>query len=128
MKMTDKNANKIGYKKTKLGWIPEDWDVMKSGDLFCNYSKKNNGNEELLSVTQDKGVIPRTMVETRIAMPEGSTLSYKLVEKGDFVISLRSFQGGIEYSKYRGIVSPAYTILKNKKNIAAGYYKQWFKS
>lgn len=126
--MTDKNANKIGYKKTKLGWIPEDWDVMKSGDLFCNYSKKNNGNEELLSVTQDKGVIPRTMVETRIAMPEGSTLSYKLVEKGDFVISLRSFQGGIEYSKYRGIVSPAYTILKNKKNIAAGYYKQWFKS
>lgn len=128
IKMTDKNANKIGYKKTKLGWIPEDWDVMKSGDLFCNYSKKNNGNEELLSVTQDKGVIPRTMVETRIAMPEGSTLSYKLVEKGDFVISLRSFQGGIEYSKYRGIVSPAYTILKNKKNIAAGYYKQWFKS
>ena len=126
--MTDKNASKIGYKKTKLGWIPEDWDVMKSGDLFCNYSKKNNGNEELLSVTQDKGVIPRTMVETRIAMPEGSTLSYKLVEKGDFVISLRSFQGGIEYSKYRGIVSPAYTILKNKKNIAAGYYKQWFKS
>ena len=126
--MTDKNANKIGYKKTKLGWIPEDWDVMKSGDLFCNYSKKNNGNEELLSVTQDKGVIPRTMVETRMAMPEGSTLSYKLVEKGDFVISLRSFQGGIEYSKYRGIVSPAYTILKNKKNIAAGYYKQWFKS
>lgn len=126
--MTDKNANKIGYKKTKLGWIPEDWDVMKSGNLFCNYSKKNNSNEELLSVTQDKGVIPRTMVETRIAMPEGSTLSYKLVEKGDFVISLRSFQGGIEYSKYRGIVSPAYTILKNKKNIVAGYYKQWFKS
>lgn len=124
----EKTENKKGYKKTKLGWIPEDWEVTKSGKLFYNYSKKNNKQEELLSVTQDRGVIPRSMVETRIAMPEGSTSSYKLVEKGDFVISLRSFQGGIEYSEYRGIVSPAYTILKNNRDISDGYYKQWFKS
>lgn len=124
----EKTENKKGYKKTKIGWIPEDWEVTKSGKLFYNYSKKNNKQEELLSVTQDRGVIPRSMVETRIAMPEGSTLSYKLVEKGDFVISLRSFQGGIEYSEYRGIVSPAYTILKNNRDISDGYYKQWFKS
>lgn len=120
--------NKKGYKKTKLGWIPEDWEIVKSGKLFHNYSKKNNKQEELLSVTQDKGVIPRSMVEARIAMPEGSTSSYKLVEKGDFVISLRSFQGGIEYSEYRGVVSPAYTILKRNLAISDGYYKQWFKS
>lgn len=124
----EKTENKKGYKKTKLGWIPEDWEVTKSGKLFYNYSKKNNKQEELLSVTQDRGVIPRSMVETRIAMPEGSTSNYKLVEKGDFVISLRSFQGGIEYSEYRGIVSPAYTILKNNRDISDGYYKQWFKS
>lgn len=119
---------KKGYKKTKLGWIPENWKICKSGELFYNYSQKNNHNEELLSVTQDKGVIPRSMIEIRIAMPEGSTSSYKLVEKGDFVISLRSFQGGIEHSKYRGIVSPAYTVLKTSKNIVEGYYGQWFKS
>ena len=124
----EKTENKKGYKKTKLGWIPEDWEVTKSGKLFYNYSKKNKKQEELLSVTQDRGVIPRSMVETRIAMPEGSTSNYKLVEKGDFVISLRSFQGGIEYSEYRGIVSPAYTILKNNRDISDGYYKQWFKS
>ena len=121
----EKTENKKGYKKTKLGWIPEDWEVTKSGKLFYNYSKKNNKQEELLSVTQDRGVIPRSMVETRIAMPEGSTSNYKLVEKGDFVISLRSFQGGIEFSEYRGIVSPAYTILKNNRDISDGYYKQW---
>lgn len=124
----EKTEYKKGYKKTKLGWIPEDWEVVKSGKLFHNYSKKNNKQEELLSVTQDKGVIPRLMVEARIAMPEGSTSSYKLVEKGDFVISLRSFQGGIEYSEYRGVVSPAYTILKRNLAISDGYYKQWFKS
>lgn len=124
----EKTENKKGYKKTELGWIPEDWEIVKSGKLFHNYSKKNNKQEELLSVTQDKGVIPRSMVEARIAMPEGSTSSYKLVEKGDFVISLRSFQGGIEYSEYRGVVSPAYTILKRNLAISDGYYKQWFKS
>lgn len=124
----EKTEHKKGYKKTKLGWIPEDWEIVKSGKLFHNYSKKNNKQEELLSVTQDKGVIPRSMVEARIAMPEGSTSSYKLVEKGDFVISLRSFQGGIEYSEYRGVVSPAYTILKRNLAISDGYYKQWFKS
>lgn len=124
----EKTENKNGYKKTELGWIPEDWEIVKSGKLFHNYSKKNNKQEELLSVTQDKGVIPRSMVEARIAMPEGSTSSYKLVEKGDFVISLRSFQGGIEYSEYRGVVSPAYTILKRNLAISDGYYKQWFKS
>ena len=124
----EKTEYKKGYKKTKLGWIPEDWEIVKSGKLFHNYSKKNNKQEELLSVTQDKGVIPRSMVEARIAMPEGSTSSYKLVEKGDFVISLRSFQGGIEYSEYRGVVSPAYTILKRNLAISDGYYKQWFKS
>ena len=124
----EKTEYKKGYKKTRLGWIPEDWEIVKSGKLFHNYSKKNNKQEELLSVTQDKGVIPRSMVEARIAMPEGSTSSYKLVEKGDFVISLRSFQGGIEYSEYRGVVSPAYTILKRNLAISDGYYKQWFKS
>ncbi len=124
----EKTEYKKGYKKTKLGWIPEDWEIVKSWKLFHNYSKKNNKQEELLSVTQDKGVIPRSMVEARIAMPEGSTSSYKLVEKGDFVISLRSFQGGIEYSEYRGVVSPAYTILKRNLAISDGYYKQWFKS
>ena len=120
--------NKKGYKKTKLGWIPEEWEVYKSAFLFRNVSRKNNKDETLLSVTQNRGVIPRSMVESRIAMPEGSTSSYKLVECGDFVISLRSFQGGVEYSNYRGIVSPAYTVIKNNIDIVSGYYKQWFKS
>ena len=54
--------------------------------------------------------------------------SYKKVEVGDFIISLRSFQGGIEYSSYQGICSPAYIILRKKKNIVNEYYKYYFKS
>ena len=73
------------------------WQSLRAGDIFQPHSKRNNGDEELLSVTQDRGVIPRCMLETRVVMPAGETASYKLVEVGDFIISLRSFQGGIEY-------------------------------
>ncbi len=60
--------------------------------------------------------------------PEGSTDSYKLIRKGDFVISLRSFQGGIEYSRYQGIISPAYTVLRAKLKIHDDFYRHFFKS
>jgi type I restriction enzyme S subunit len=61
-------------------------------------------------------------------MPTNGMENFKLVEKGDFVISLRSFQGGLEYSYYRGLVSPAYTVLKPKMPINEEFYKQYFKS
>ena len=59
------------------------------------------------------------MLDGDVMSPSGDTNSYKLVEEGDFVISLRTFQGGIEYSCYRGIISPAYTVIKNKSNYSA---------
>lgn len=104
------------------------WQMTKAGSLFKNVSNKGFENEKLLSATQENGVIPRDMLEGRVTMPSGETKSFKLVEIGDFVISLRSFQGGIEYSYYRGVVSPAYTVLKPKKEICNEYYKQYFKS
>ncbi|GEM19306.1 restriction endonuclease [Nitrosococcus oceani] len=104
------------------------WPHFKARDLFRNISIKGYGNEKLLSVTQDCGVLPRTMLEGRVMSPEGSTDNYKLVVPGNFVISLRSFQGGLEYSKYKGIVSPAYTILFPKKEIHDDFYRHFFKS
>ena len=47
---------------------------------------------------------------------------------GNFVISLRSFQGGIEYSNYSGICSPAYTVLKSIKPINDEFYKNYLKT
>lgn len=106
----------------------QEWIKVKAGEVFRSVSVKGNKNEELLSATQDKGIIPRSMLQARVTMPTGDTSSFKLVEVGDFVISLRSFQGGLEYSYYRGIVSPAYTVLKPSKKINTEFYKQYFKS
>jgi type I restriction enzyme, S subunit len=114
--------------KKQLKGFNEKWETVKAGTIFKNVSIKGKNDEQLLSATQDHGVIPRDMLEVRVTMPTGETDSFKLVEQGDFVISLRSFQGGIEYSYYRGIVSPAYTVLKPKEKINKEFYKEYFKS
>ncbi len=106
----------------------ENWEHKKVKEIFENYTSKNHPNKELLSVTQDRGVIPRSHLEGRVMSPNGTTSGYKLVEPGDFVISLRSFQGGIEYSNYEGIVSPAYTVLKNKLPLNSEFYRFFFKT
>lgn len=106
-----------------------EWKWLRAAELFKTISQKNNSeDEELLAVTQDLGVIPRSMLERRVVMPDGSTKGYKLVVPGNFIISLRSFQGGLEYSRYRGVVSPAYTVLIPIKKIVDEFYKQYYKS
>ncbi|EFO3460547.1 TPA: restriction endonuclease subunit S [Escherichia coli] len=105
------------------------WIWLRAAELFKTISQKNNSeDEELLAVTQDLGVIPRSMLERRVVMPDGSTKGYKLVVSGNFIISLRSFQGGLEYSRYRGLVSPAYTVLTPIKKIVDEFYMQYYKS
>lgn len=114
--------------KKRLKGFDGEWRKSGAGDVFKSVTKKGFADEELLSATQDRGMIPRTMLEGRVTMPTTGTEGFKLVEVGDFVISLRSFQGGLEYSYYRGLVSPAYTVLKPKKPINEEFYKQYFKS
>lgn len=114
--------------KKRLSGFNGEWKKVKAGLLFSSSSIRSNKFEPLLSVTQDKGVVPRDMLETRVTMPKGDLSSFKLVNAGDFVISLRSFEGGLEYSKYRGIVSPAYTVLNKKIDISDVFYKVYFKS
>lgn len=114
--------------KKRLPGFGGEWKKVKAGLLFGSSSIRSNKFEPLLSVTQDRGVVPRDMLETRVTMPNGDLSSFKLVNVGDFVISLRSFEGGLEYSKYRGIVSPAYTVLKKKTDISDVFYKVYFKS
>ncbi|MEK5521486.1 restriction endonuclease subunit S [Heyndrickxia sp. FSL W8-0423] len=116
------------YIKTSIGLLPKDWSVLKAGEIFSNHTNKNHkGNLEVLSATQDRGIIPRSQLDIDIKYDMDSLKNYKKVEPGDFVISLRSFQGGIEYSKFEGLVSPAYTVLKNEIEIDGNFYKYLFK-
>lgn len=119
-----------GYRRTRAGLMPLEWKGnLAAKDVFRNHTnKKHNGEFEVLSATQDRGIIPRSEVDIDIKYAEENIGSYKKVEAGDFVISLRSFQGGIEYSEYEGLVSPAYTVLKATQPISDNFYRAYFKT
>lgn len=111
-----------------LGNIPSHWEVVKSKRIFNEASIKGFPDEELLAATQTKGVIPKSLYGNTTVTATKNFETLKLVEKGDFVISLRSFQGGIEYAHYRGIISPAYTILKPQEEVVHKFFRYLFKS
>ena len=105
------------------------WKLLRADKLFSEISVRNQtADEALLSVTQDRGVIPRDMLVGRVTMPAGAVDAFKLVERDNFVISLRSFQGGLEHSAYRGLVSPAYTVLQASEEIHPAFFRHYFKS
>jgi len=104
--------------------------VYKNGNLIFEPISNKNHNSDLpvLAITQEYGAIPRDHIDYNVSVTDKSLEGYKVVEIGDFIISLRSFQGGIEYSMYHGICSPAYIILRKKVDIVDQYYKQYFKT
>jgi len=119
------------YTDSKVEWlrnVPNHWEVVKSKRILIEASIKGFPDEELLAATQSKGVIPKSLYGNTTVTATKNFETLKLVEKGDFVISLRSFQGGIEYAHYRGIISPAYTILKPQDEVIHKYYRYLLKS
>lgn len=102
--------------------------LQRAKDLFETVSERARPDLPLLAVMQDIGIVRRDELDRRVAMPDGDTSTYKVVRPGDFVISLRSFEGGLEYSSIIGLVSPAYTVLRPTTDLIGDYYRHFFKS
>ena len=112
-----------------IGQIPKGWKLRRAKTLFTQRNSKGNGTEVLLSPTQKYGVVPQSQLEGVVQVKEDTDIQmFKTVHKGDFVISLRSFQGGFEYSLYEGVCSPAYQVFYPTSPICDTYYRYLFKS
>lgn len=112
-----------------IGQIPKGWELRRAKTLFMQRNSKGNEIEVLLSPTQKYGVVPQSQLEGVVQVKEDTDLQvFKTVHKGDFVISLRSFQGGFEYSLYEGVCSPAYQVFYPTSPICDTYYRYLFKS
>lgn len=119
------------YKDAWVPWlnrIPAHWDEQRVKVVLSERSEKGYPNESLLAATQTRGVVRKDKYENRTVTALKDLHLLKLVEVGDFVISLRSFQGGIEYARDRGIISPAYTVLYPRNLELHGYLAHLFKS
>lgn len=106
------------------------WNYVNANELFEPIVNKNHNSDlPVLAITQDQGAVPREKIDYNVIVSEKSIAGYKVVEVGDFIISLRSFQGGIEYSYYKGLCSPAYIVLRKKNDtICNDFYRHYFKS
>ena len=106
-----------------------DWEQRQSSELFVPVKENGHSDLPVLSATQSEGMVYRDDQSRDIKFKKDNLGSYKLVRAGDFVISLRSFQGGFELSDKTGIVSPAYTVFTHAECSSQdnGYWKQYFK-
>ena len=107
-----------------------EWNY-ENGDILYGsiVNKKHKSDLPILAITQENGAIPRDEINYRVVVEDKSIEWYKVVEIGDFIISLRLFQGGIEYSRYKGLCSPAYIVLRKRHSkICDDFYRHYFKS
>jgi len=111
-----------------LGKIPSHWELIRTKTILKERIQKGYPDETLLAATQTKGVVRKELYENRTVTAQKDLELLKLVKVGDFVISLRSFQGGIEYAREQGIISPAYTVLHAINSDFHGFLAHLFKS
>ncbi|MGU8238004.1 restriction endonuclease subunit S [Clostridium perfringens] len=119
-------SQKIRFKDENCRDYPE-WEEKKLGACFLERSITNNNELELLSVTINNGVKKRSDIEGKDNSSDDKS-NYKLVEKNDIVYnSMRMWQGASGVSSYRGIVSPAYTILIPQNKVNSYFFAYLFK-
>ncbi len=123
------------YRQVETNWvpvIPAHWSIQPARRLFRQRRDASLPGDEQLSATQRYGVIPQSQFmaqeDQKVVLALGGVDNFKHVEPDDFVISLRSFQGGIERSRHAGCVSPAYTVLRPAGGLVPGYWEYLLKS
>ena len=125
--------SKIKCKQTEVEWMPEipiSWGMKRAKTIFLEKSNKGFPDAPLLMASQKEGVVLKDMLEQKGMEAVQNFETFKLVEIDDFVISLRSFEGGIELAYNKGIISPVYTIFsfRNPEKHSIDYYKYLFKT
>ena len=102
----------------RLDGFEGEWKIKRADEIFKSVSEKNRALLPVLSASQIDGMVLRDEIGIDIKYDEAALNNYKVVKPGQFVIHLRSFQGGFALSKLEGITSPAYTIIDfiDKKN------------
>ena len=98
------------------------WEQRKLGDVFTEYSEKNHSELPPLSIVQGCGTVLREESNRNLQYDKSSLLGYKMVQKDDFIVHLRSFEGGLEKANSDGVISPAYHTFHGEKTDTRFYY------
>ena len=124
-KMFPKNGSK--FPEIRFKGFTDAWEQRELGEVFTEYSEKNHEELSPLTIIQGKGTILREESNRNLIYDKAGLKNYKLVNEGDFILHLRSFEGGLEMANSHGIVSPAYHIFHGE-NADSRFYYPFFRS
>ena len=127
--MLDKMFPKGGslYPEIRFAGFTDPWEQRKLGELFEEHSEKDRDDLPALTIIQGGGTIHRDESKRNLQFDRSSLSNYKVVDTGDFIVHLRSFEGGLEKATCYGLVSPAYHIFRGK-NVDSDFYYLYFRS
>lgn len=108
--------------KIRFKGYQEDWEQRKLGEVFKEYSEKNHTELPALTIIQGGGTVKREESDRNLMYDESNLSNYKMVRKDDFIVHLRSFEGGLEKSLLDGIISPAYHTFHSDVADSRFYY------
>lgn len=115
-----------------LGRIPAHWSLLPNRALFEEVKDRNHPNEEMLSVTITRGIIQQKALLTDTSKKDSSNVNkgaYKLVQPGDIAYNkMRAWQGAVGASSFRGIISPAYVVMRPRKDCTPWYYHHLYRT
>ena len=120
--MSDKKVPKIRFPE-----FTEAWEQRKLGEVFEEYSEKKHEELPPLTIIQGGGTILREESDRALQYDKNSLSGYKMVKKNDFIVHLRSFEGGLEKANSDGIISPAYHTFHGD-NTDSRFYYPFFRS
>ena len=99
-------------------------------ELFTVVTERNSKRtyNKVIAASQEYGMVERESLNLKVQFDEELINTYKIINSGDYVIHLRSFQGGFAFSKLQGICSPAYIILRPNDRVEFSYFENYFTS
>ena len=125
--VSSSNSQGVRVPKLRFPGFEGEWKEKAMDDIFEEVIEKSRPDLPVLSILQGVGTVLRDNFDRRISYDKANLNSYKAMKKGDFIIHLRSFEGGLECSKHNGISSPAYKILRTNCLVSAAY-EDYFRS
>ena len=119
-KMFPQNEQKVP--EIRFEGFTEAWEQRKLGEVFKEYSEKNHTELSALTIIQGGGTVKREESDRNLMYDKSNLSNYKMVRKNDFIVHLRSFEGGLEKSLLDGIISPAYHTFHSDVADSRFYY------
>ena len=127
--MLDKMFPKPGETEPEIRFegFTDPWEQRKLGEIFEEYSEKNRADLPSLTIIQGGGTVYRDESNRNLQFDKNSLSNYKAVNPDDFIVHLRSFEGGLEKATYCGLISPAYHTFHGD-GIDSDFYYLYFRS